>query len=68
MSFLPNLPMAKNTTTQTHKQGYVSENKSNNPRAWLGSDELWKFLQSLLALELCGNFFASGGASESERE
>jgi hypothetical protein len=30
------------------------KNKSNNPRLLLGDDELKNFLQSFLALKLCG--------------
>jgi hypothetical protein len=66
-SFLPNFPMAK-TTQQAQKRGYISKNKSNNPRAWLGGLEHRIFLQSFLALKLCEKIFCKWGSKESERE
>jgi len=47
--------------------GCVSENKSSNLRALLGGLDLENFLQSSLALRLCGKFFQENvGAKESE--
>jgi hypothetical protein len=48
--------MAK-TTQQARKYGYVSKNKLNNLQAWLGGLEPRNFLQSFLALKLCGKIF-----------
>jgi hypothetical protein len=44
------------------------KNQSNNLRAWLGGDECRNFLQSFLALKLCGGIFGKWWGKMRERE